>query len=100
MARSSAIVSAASGIRSRCGSRYSRRCDSYIRRGLGRNEAGASYGDARLAADAAGIDTVSWNPVARRVTPDVGTHDIYRVLYNEYLRAYPALAATMHDTGN
>jgi hypothetical protein len=38
IARSSAIVNAASGIRSRCGSMYTRRCDSYIRRVLGRNE--------------------------------------------------------------
>lgn len=57
---------------------------------------GASYGDARLAADAAGVDTSGWNPVTRRVTPDVGTRDVYDLLYNEYLRVYPALAPTMH----
>jgi xylulokinase len=57
---------------------------------------GASYGDARMAADAAGVDTSGWNPVARRTDPDAGTRAVYDTLYGEYLRSYPALADTMH----
>jgi xylulokinase len=57
---------------------------------------GASYGDARMAADAAGVDTGGWNPVARRTQPDAATRDVYDLLYGEYLRTYPALADTMH----
>jgi len=57
---------------------------------------GASYGDARLAADSAGVDTAGWNPLARRVTPDASTRAVFDVLYEEYLSTYPALAATMH----
>jgi xylulokinase len=57
---------------------------------------GASYGDARLAAEATGIDTSAWNPVARRVTPDPSTRDVYDLLYGEYLKTYSALAGTMH----
>ncbi|OLT04067.1 sugar kinase [Pseudonocardia sp. CNS-004] len=57
---------------------------------------GASYGDARMAADAAGVDTTGWNPVARRAHPDPAVLDVYDLLYDEYLRAYPSLAGTMH----
>lgn len=57
---------------------------------------GASYGDARLAADAAGVDTADWNPVARRTTPDAAAREVYDALYDEYLALYPALADTMH----
>jgi xylulokinase len=57
---------------------------------------GASYGDARIAADALGVDTSGWNPVARRTTPDPSTAGVYDLLYREYLRTYPALADTMH----
>lgn len=57
---------------------------------------GASYGDARMAADAAGVDTSGWNPVSRRARPDPAVRDVYDLLYGEYLRAYPALADTMH----
>jgi xylulokinase len=57
---------------------------------------GASYGDARLAADATGVDTSGWNPVARRALPEPAARDVYDLLYGEYLRAYPALADTMH----
>jgi xylulokinase len=57
---------------------------------------GASYGDARMAADAAGVDTSGWNPVARRTVPDPSTRAVYDTLYAEYLRSYPALADTMH----
>jgi xylulokinase len=57
---------------------------------------GASYGDARMAADAAGVDTSGWNPVARRTDPDDSTRAVYDTLYAEYLRSYPALVDTMH----
>ena len=57
---------------------------------------GASYGDARLAADAVGVDTGDWNPVARTVRPDASTRAVYDLLYGDYLAAYPALAGTMH----
>jgi xylulokinase len=57
---------------------------------------GASYGDARLAADAAGVDTAAWNPVARRTSPDPAVREVYDALYAEYVALYPALADTMH----
>lgn len=57
---------------------------------------GAAYGDARLAADSTGLDTTGWNPIARRITPDQSTRDVFDLLYIEYLRAYPVLAPTMH----
>lgn len=57
---------------------------------------GASYGDARLAADAAGVDTAGWNPVSRRLDPDTSVRALYDALYEEYRALYPALADTMH----
>lgn len=57
---------------------------------------GASYGDARMAADAAGVDTSGWNPVARRTTPDLTVRDLYDSLYAAYISLYPALSGTMH----
>jgi xylulokinase len=57
---------------------------------------GASYGDARLAAGAAGFNTSDWNPVRRQVAPDPANRGVYDLLYGEYLRAYPALAEAMH----
>jgi xylulokinase len=60
---------------------------------------GASYGDARMVADALGVDTAGWNPVARRVEPCTQVRPAYDLLYAEYLAAYPALAPTMHALG-
>jgi xylulokinase len=57
---------------------------------------GASYGDARLAADAVGVPTSGWNPVARRTVPDVAVRDLYDDLFDTYLALYPALADSMH----
>jgi xylulokinase len=57
---------------------------------------GASYGDARMAADALGIPTAHWNPVARRTAPDPAVREVYDTLYAEYCGLYPALADTMH----
>jgi xylulokinase len=58
---------------------------------------GASYGDARLAADAAGVDTAGWNPITRRTAPDPAAREVYDSLYARYVSLYPALADTMHE---
>ena len=57
---------------------------------------GASYGDARMAADAAGVDTSGWNPVAERIEPDTSASGVYESLYGVYRRAYPALRDDLH----
>jgi len=57
---------------------------------------GASYGDARMAADASGVNTESWNPVAHRLQPRIETADTYAELYGVYRRSYPALRDDMH----
>lgn len=57
---------------------------------------GASYGDARMAADACEVDTSDWNPVESRVEPDPATSAVYEELYGVYRRTYPALRADMH----
>jgi len=57
---------------------------------------GASYGDARMVADALGVDTSAWNPVAVRLEPDEKARAVYDELYGSYLDAYPALRETMH----
>jgi xylulokinase len=57
---------------------------------------GASYGDARMAADACEVDTSDWNPVAARVDPDPTTSAVYEELYRIYRRTYPALRDDMH----
>lgn len=57
---------------------------------------GASYGDARTAADAVGICTTRWNPVESRVEPQVHTREVYDDLYGAYRRAYLALRDDMH----
>lgn len=57
---------------------------------------GAAYGDARMAADACGMDTSGWNPVAGRIEPDPGTAARYDELYDVYRRTYEALRDDMH----
>ena len=58
---------------------------------------GASYGDARMAADALGVDTAAWNPVADRIEPVGGVvAETYDALYGVYRRAYCALHEDMH----
>lgn len=57
---------------------------------------GASYGDARMAADACGVDTSRWNPVAERVVPRPENQQTYERLYGVYRRSYPALREDMH----
>jgi xylulokinase len=57
---------------------------------------GASYGDARMVADARGIDTSDWNPVGERIDPDPSTAALYDELYGIYRRTYEALRDDMH----
>jgi xylulokinase len=57
---------------------------------------GAAYGDARMAADALGVRTDTWNPVAARITPSLETHGVYHDLYGVYRRTYPATRDQMH----
>lgn len=57
---------------------------------------GAAYGDTRMAADALGVDTVSWNPIAHRIEPDPANAGLYEELYGVYRRMYPALRDDMH----
>ena len=57
---------------------------------------GAAYGDARMAAEACGVDTAAWNPVARRIEPDPGPAARYDELYGIYRRTYTALRGDMH----
>ncbi len=58
---------------------------------------GASYGDAQMGADAAGLDTASWNPVARVIEPEKETRKVYDRLYGIYRRTYPSLRDDMHE---
>lgn len=60
---------------------------------------GACYGDARMAADAAGVDTTGWNPVAERLQPDPAAREVYDGEFELYAAAYPAMADTMHELG-
>lgn len=57
---------------------------------------GASYGDARMAADASTIDTVGWNPAVAIVEPSPVTAALYDNFYGIYRRMYPALKEEMH----
>lgn len=58
---------------------------------------GASYGDARMAADACGVSTATWNPVSVRLAPDPGTAERYGELYAIYRHSYQVLAGDMHQ---
>ncbi|MBA2768264.1 MAG: sugar kinase [Sporichthyaceae bacterium] len=57
---------------------------------------GASYGDARLAAEAVGVDTRAWNPVAQRIEPDPSPAGLYDELYAVFRHTYPAIRDEMH----
>ncbi len=57
---------------------------------------GACYGDARMAADARGIDTAGWNPVGERIEPDPSVAAAYGELYGIYRRTYETLRDDMH----
>ena len=63
-----------------------------------RNTIGASYGAARLAAQACGFgDPSSWNPIESTVAPDPDTTALYDDLYRNYLDLYPATRRIAHD---
>ena len=59
---------------------------------------GASYGDAQLAAMAAGcIDTdTTWNEAEREVEPNPENVDLYSEMFQIYLDLYPATAPMSH----
>ena len=57
---------------------------------------GAAYGDAKMAAEAAGVNTSSWNLSAERVEPCAATAETYDRLYGVYRRTYLALREDMH----
>lgn len=57
---------------------------------------GAAYGDARMAAEAVGVDTSAWNPIVRTVLPEAATRSIYDTLYAIYRRAYARLREDLH----
>jgi len=52
-----------------------------------------------MAADAAGVETGSWNPVAHVIEPDGSNGALYDRLYGIYRRAYPALRDDLHTLG-
>ncbi len=56
---------------------------------------GASYGDARMAAEACSVGTNDWNPVASVVAPGGGGARIYEELYRIYRSTYPQLRQQM-----
>jgi xylulokinase len=58
---------------------------------------GACYGDARLAARAAGLsDGTDWNPPATTVEPDASAKATYDELYGLYRDLYPATREAAH----
>ncbi|MCF2706085.1 FGGY-family carbohydrate kinase [Arcanobacterium haemolyticum] len=59
---------------------------------------GASYGDALLAAQAAGcVDTnTNWNEAVREVIPNPETTELYNEMFQIYLDLYPATADMSH----
>lgn len=58
---------------------------------------GASYGDARMVADALGMDTSGWNPPTKRIEPDPSVRALYDEMHAGYLALYPAIRDTMHS---
>jgi xylulokinase len=58
---------------------------------------GACYGDALLAARAAGLsDGEGWNPPAGTVEPDPAAAEVYDTLYAVYRDLYPATRDAAH----
>ena len=59
---------------------------------------GAAYGDARLAAEAAGLAEHggSWSRTARVVTPDPAARERYDELYGLYRELHAATAPIQH----
>jgi xylulokinase len=57
---------------------------------------GACYGSARLAAAAAGLDSVDWNPVAGEIVPRAELADDCDELYALYRRLYESTSEIAH----
>ncbi len=60
---------------------------------------GASYGDALLAALAAGLvqRDARWNPITTRIQPDTATQATYNEVYGVYRQLYPATLNQVHQ---
>jgi xylulokinase len=69
------------------------------RQELPRHTIGACYGDAMLAARAAGLadDVSGWNPIERVVEPDAGRAAVYERRYATYRELYRATADLVHE---
>jgi xylulokinase len=63
-----------------------------------RHTVGASFGDALLAAQAAGLvgDEHNWNPIGQIVAPDPAAAALYDARYAAYRQLYPATRELMH----
>jgi xylulokinase len=57
---------------------------------------GAAYGDARMAALAAGNDVTAWNPPSYRVEPRAESAPLYDELFDIYTSSYAPLRDSMH----
>ena len=57
---------------------------------------GAAYGDARMAALAAGIDVAGWNPPSYRVEPRAESAPVYDELFDIFTSSYAPLRDSMH----
>lgn len=57
---------------------------------------GAAYGDARMAALAAGCDVTAWNPTSYWVEPRAELGPLYDDLFAAYTSLYAPLRDTMH----
>jgi xylulokinase len=63
-----------------------------------RETIGASYGAARLAAEAVGFGSpATWNPIETVIPPDAAAREVYDGLYRDYLELYPATRRIAHD---
>jgi xylulokinase len=60
---------------------------------------GAAYGDARMAADAAGVDTSAWNIARESIEPDTAVTSLYEDRYQRFRALYPKLADDLHALG-
>ena len=59
---------------------------------------GASYGDALMAAQVAGLadESTNWAQIAHTVRPNPENQAVYDALYEHYLNLYPATKDTQH----
>lgn len=58
---------------------------------------GASYGDARLAAEVCGVSTTEWNPALRTLQPNASTAGLYLGQYEVYRASYQQLTDQLHQ---